>query len=322
MIRYLRFSLVVGVLNLVGGTLAFAERTFVDGMVAKVDNAPILHSQVDEKVKKGPLIRVSPYPAAETADSYERALQDEVNFRIVMRKAKELNIEVEESKVDEQMERIMKPKDAPPLTLPQFEQLLIREGKTLKAFRQDLRDQYLLMHFRARVIMPLVKVTQRDVENHYLKKAGTPAESVKFHLQHIAFSAVAGSSEYAKQQERAQAFCAQLAAGKSLKEAEGALEAGHATPSSPWVVQAKDLAPQIRGEIEPLSEGQASKPIAAADGVHVFFVERKEFAGSDEFAAQKEQLEYELRQEELGVQLQRWLEQERAKSKITILSRQ
>ncbi len=329
MIKDIGFSLFLAALCMAGSADAKEQsggvhppREFVDGIVVRVNDTAIIHSQVDEKVKKGPLIRVSSYPAAESADSYERALQDEINHCLVMRKAKELNIEVEENKIDEQLERLMKPKDAPPISPQQFEQLLIHEGKTLKGFRQDLKDQFLLMYFRSRVIMPLVKITQREVENFYFKKSGVPAESVKFHLQHLFFAASADNKPvYKDQLGRAEDLYRQFSTGKPLKQVVTALDSAYVTGPNVWVVEAKDLAPQIRAEIEPLSEGQGSKPISASDGIHIFYLESKEFAGSDKFAAQKEQLEYELRQEELVVQLQRWLEQERSRAKITMITR-
>jgi peptidyl-prolyl cis-trans isomerase SurA len=293
------------------------EKTFLDGVVAEVDASPILHSQIDEKVKKGPLIKVSPYPAPESASSYEQALQDEINMRIIVRKAGELGIEIEDAKIEEHIEKIQQQNKLSRAGLIDF---LSQQGKTFKSYRKDTENQLLLMHFRGRVLMPLVKVTQRDIENYYAKKTGTSSEAISFYLRQIFLAAPANSPQYKKQQQKAEEIYQQLSKGKNFRELEKSFDRGDGNQAAEtFVVKAKDLAPQIRAEVEALGEGQFSKPIATGAGVYVIFVERKDFADKGGFAAQKEQLEYELRQNELATQLNRWLEQERSKSKITIV---
>jgi peptidyl-prolyl cis-trans isomerase SurA len=288
------------------------ERVFRDGIVAEVDGAAILHSQVDEKVKEGPLITVSSFPADESAPVYERALQDLINSRLIKRKAAEKGIEVEESKVDEHIDRIIAENH---LTKTRFKQLLREQGKSYEEYRQDIKDQMLLMHFRGRELMPLVKVTQRDVENYYFKKSGTSAEVTNLQLRQIFLPASKGSSDYQNKLLKAQEIHNQLLKGKSFKE----LEKEHLkAEGSTFTVKVRDLAPQIRTVVAALGEGEFSPPVATDSGIYVFMVEKKTFADSGGFAAQKEKLEYELRQEELNEQLKRWLKDERLKANITL----
>jgi peptidyl-prolyl cis-trans isomerase SurA len=289
------------------------KRKFIDGIVAAVDGTVILDSQVQEKVHKGPLVVVSPSPALDSALSKEKALQDEINMSIILRKCKELEITVEESKVDEHITRILEQNKT---NLDGLKEFLRQQGKSFPSYRQDIKNQILLMHFRGRVLMPLVKVTERDIENYYAKKTGTSAETISLHLRQLSFPARVGTSAYGEQEKKAQVLYKSLSDSKDKKAIEKALAAQDA---SLMVVKAKDLAPQIRAEVESLGEGQISKPIATGDGLYLVYVERKDFADSGKFAEQKEALENELRQNELAVQLERWLAQERSKSKITIM---
>ena len=84
---------------------AVEGEVLVDRIVAVVDGHPILYSSVMDKVDKGPLVVVSEYPAEETSPPYERALQDAINFQLVMAKAKDLEIDVRDDEVEAEIAR-------------------------------------------------------------------------------------------------------------------------------------------------------------------------------------------------------------------------
>ena len=85
-------------------------------------------------------------------------------------------------------------------------------------------------------------------------------------------------------------------------------------------VKVKDLATQIRTEVEALDIGQFTAPVRTSLGFHIFFLEEKKFSGSQEFLSKKKQLEFELRNLELGNQTRRWLTEQRQKSKVEIVA--
>jgi parvulin-like peptidyl-prolyl isomerase len=80
-----------------------------------------------------------------------------------------------------------------------------------------------------------------------------------------------------------------------------------------------DLSANIRKEISPLAVGQVSKPIKVAGNFHIFKLEEKTFSGSDDYARSKRKLEFELRSLEIFDQTQKWIVDQRRRSKIIIM---
>ena len=75
----------------------------------------------------------------------------------------------------------------------------------------------------------------------------------------------------------------------------------------------------IRSNLEALGIGAFTKPIETPGGYFIFYVEKRQFAGSDDFGRQKKKLEFELRSLELESQTMKWLAEERRRSKIEII---
>ncbi|WP_412535392.1 peptidylprolyl isomerase [Pseudobacteriovorax antillogorgiicola] len=81
----------------------------------------------------------------------------------------------------------------------------------------------------------------------------------------------------------------------------------------------KDLAPVFRQAIEGLDEKQFTAPVKVGPGAYFFYLEKKEFAGNDEFRKVKGQLGQRLRQEQIGDQTMKWIENQRRRSEIKII---
>ena len=81
----------------------------------------------------------------------------------------------------------------------------------------------------------------------------------------------------------------------------------------------KDLAAVFRDAIDGLDEKQFTSPVRAGAGVYIFYVERKEFAGNEEFRKVKGQLAQRLRQEQVGQQTMKWIENQRRRSEIKVI---
>src|SRR4051812_32000080 len=87
------------------GPVARAQttETLIDRIAAIADGVPILYTDIREKVKNGPLVVVSDYPADDKSPEYDRALQDSINFELIMAKARDLEIDVREDEVDSEI---------------------------------------------------------------------------------------------------------------------------------------------------------------------------------------------------------------------------
>ena len=82
-------------------SVAFSNEILLDRLAAEVNGQPIFYSEVMDKVKRGPLITVSPYPSKESDPQFDIALNDMINIQLLKLKSKELDIEVTDEEGDE-----------------------------------------------------------------------------------------------------------------------------------------------------------------------------------------------------------------------------
>lgn len=293
----------------------------VDRIVAIVDAHPILASQVQAKVDKGPLVVVSEFPAEESAPPQERALQDAINFELVLIKAKDLEIDVRDDEVDQEIKSFL---DSRSVTRDELMEHLKGQGQTYEQYRDDFRDQMILRRFQGRVIAPLIKVTDKDVETYYLKKSGATSDLVELVLRQILISVSPTSSDDVVEAKRrlSQEVHQKLVDGMGFAEAVKVYSDEATARENGGLlgpVKSKDLAPAIRGEVEVLEPGKFTLPVRTSLGFHIFYLEEKRFAGSQEYQTRRRELEFELRNVELQNQTRRWLSEQRQKSKVEIL---
>jgi parvulin-like peptidyl-prolyl isomerase len=293
----------------------------LDRVAAVVDGRPILYSDIRAKVEKGPLVVVSEFPLEETAPAYDRALQDSVNFELMLSKAKELEIDVRDDEVDADIKSFL---EARGLNQEGLLEHLKQSQMTLADYKKDFKNQMILRKFQGRVIAPLIKITDKDVETYYLKRAGSASDLIELVLRHILISVPKGSVPAVIEAKRklAAEVHQKIADGMAFQEAakiysdeQRARESGGLMAP----VRAKDLIGPIREGVESLEVGQITQPIQTSLGFHLFQLDQKKFAGSQEFLSKKRQLENELRNQELVEQTRHWLSEQRQRTKIELL---
>ena len=81
-----------------------------------------------------------------------------------------------------------------------------------------------------------------------------------------------------------------------------------------------DLAPAFRDVVKGLNEAEFSEPVRTPGGYFLFALEKKSVSESVDFKEKRKELEFKLRQEEIGKQTKKWLEDERRRSKIRVVA--
>ncbi len=301
---------------------AKGEEVLLDKVAAVVDGRPILYSEVKQKVDKGPLVVVSEFPLDETAPPYDRALQDAINFQLVLSRAKELEIDVREDEVNEEIKSFLESRG---LNRDGLQEHLRQTGSSFEDYKRDFKDQMILRKFQGRVIAPLIKITDKDVETYYLKRAGAAADLMELVLRQVLVSIPSGANPAILEAKRrlAAEVHQKITDGMQFAEAvklytddQSGRQSGGLMPP----VRAKDLMSAIKTAVEGLEVGQFTQPVQTALGFHIFLLEEKKFAGSRDFQNKKRQLENELRTQELLDQTRHWLSEQRQRTKVEIVS--
>jgi parvulin-like peptidyl-prolyl isomerase len=207
----------------------------------------------------------------------------------------------------------------------QLRQMLAEQNKPYEEYREDLRLQFLIRRFQGRVILPQIKITEKDVETYYLKKLGSTNQVIELELRQLVVFVDDNTPEEIKSSK--QALVAEvhqkLKGGLDFIEAvklysdekDARDRAGLMAP-----IKLANLAPVLQKALSELNKGEYTSPVQTPAGFHIFFVENKILSGGRDFQEKKDALEQELRMVEIVNTMNKWLEQQHQKSKIEVLS--
>ena len=154
----------------------------MDRLLAEVNGEAILFSDIEKKVEKGPLVVVSAYPLEGGVDEFDLGLQDEINLRLMLQRAEELGINIDEAKLDQEIQRFL---DGRNIDEAQLSSILAQQGLSMDQYRQDFRQQMLLNQFQGREIYPMIQINDRDLELLYISQVGNSSKNVKVILRQI-----------------------------------------------------------------------------------------------------------------------------------------
>jgi parvulin-like peptidyl-prolyl isomerase len=289
------------------------SESLVDRVLAVVNGRPIFFSDIRRKIETGPLVMVSEYPANKDAPNQTRALNDAINFELVMGAAKDLDIEVSDSDLDQEINRYL---DEQKISRDKLGDLLRNEGETLENYRRDFRNQMVLRRFQRRVIAPSIKVTDKDVETYYLSQSGVQvSDMVEVSLKQLVIKIDSSMSKDLANAKKSLAndIYAKLKSGLDFNDAIGLYSDDPAAKSQdrkPLVVKLKDLSSALKTAIEPLKTGEFTTPIATGGGLTIFYLAERKIGENKDFASKKPKIEQELRMLELGTQTNRWLSEQ------------
>jgi parvulin-like peptidyl-prolyl isomerase len=296
--------------------VAFAQgngEVLIDRVLAVVNGRPIFYSDIRRKIETGPLVVVSEYPAGKDATNQVKALNDAINFELVMGAAKDLDIEVTDSDLDQEINRYL---DEQKISKDKLPELLRNEGETIENYRRDFRNQMVLRRFQRKVIAPLIKVTDKDIETYYLSQAGVQVnDMVEVSLKQITIKIDASMSKdlAAAKRSLANDIYGKLKNGLDFNDAMGLYSddpSAKSTDQKPLVIKLKDLSSTLKTSIEPLKAGEFTSPITTGNGITIFQVVERKIGENREFASKKQKIEQELRMHELGTQTGRWLSEQ------------
>lgn len=292
---------VVSVINMTG----HAQPVLVDKIVAVVDDYPLLHSEVEDKLSAGPLVILTDFPADNMTSRRRRAINDLINLQLVREALAEHDVEVSDRQVERRIDDFLASRNLNRADLKDF---LQAQGKSYRQYQQDFRTQMMVDLFYRSLIVPQIKITTADVYTYYLKKSGRTGDLTTVDLRQILIST---------DKQQADQLYRQLQQGLAFGKAIERYHDSRVTSDMPKILL-KDLAPELRVEVESLDVGSFSKPIKTALGYHLFQVVAKQQHTDEKFLAGKDQLELELKNQELARQTRLWLAKRHQQINITL----
>jgi peptidyl-prolyl cis-trans isomerase SurA len=275
-----RFAL-LGSLLLAAG-LAHAQAD-LDAIVGKVEDMPILRSEVERQVE---LFRLQAPNDSTPADSLRKAaLESMIESKVMLAEAKAESVQASDNEVEQRLTKSIENMRAQFPTEAAFQEQLKREGVSLaqlkEKHREDARSQIMIQKLVDRNLRPKVgEPTTKEMEQFYASHQDSfPPEPEKLDLSHILIVPKPGEQAQRNFQSRLQ----QTIQATKLKKnfATTAKKLSQDLNSAPnggdlgWVSKG-DLFPEIEKQVSKLKVGQVSGPIQSRVGIHfVKMIERK-----------------------------------------------
>ena len=260
-------------LPLVFGPLSIHARV-LDKVAAKVNSEIITLSVIEERAE----ILRQKYVGAPISISEQDLLKEALNMVIEeslqIQEGKKLGFVIDEDAVDAAMEEIIK-KNV--LADGQLQEMLKREGRTLKSYKNHIRDQIMVSKITRFEIGNRVKVSEKSIIKYYKENQKEFWQEGKVKARHILFIAERGSSEKIRREKLQQAKKILLKLRKGNDFAKLAMKYSEDISASNggdvgFVGRGK-MVPEFEEAVFNLKPGQVSDIVKTEYGYHIIKVE-------------------------------------------------
>ena len=257
--------------------------TLVDRIVAVVNKEVITYSELNEAVSAAErqLRRQGTLPPER--EVLERQMLERLIFdKVQLQFARDSGIRVDELQVDRAVQRIAENNK---MTLAEFRSTLERDGVSLNAWREDLREQIILTRLREREVDDKIQVSDSEIDLFLDDTKAVPEERVEYNLAHILvrvpeqasperIQAAREKAEKARDEARASSDFGRIAA--SFSDAQDALQGGVLG----WRTQ--DRLPELYASaLLGMKPGEVSEVLRSPAGFHVLKLIERRGSGAD-----------------------------------------
>lgn len=303
-------------------TPAAAQKALMDRLVAVVGGKPVTYSDIRHRIEQGPLVVLSAFPSGADASPSQQALNDLINLKLVEIEAEKLGLDVNEDDLESEIDAFAKKRD---LTVDRLKEILAAQGMPYAQYKRDFRTQLIASKFQGRVILPQVNVSDKDIEVFLLSQGSRQGGEAKLQLRKLFIAVPDQKSELVKKTKKqlVDKIHGELKNGLVFSEAvkvysDSAFDRknGGLIPS----VNLSDLSPAFQKKVKPLNEGEITDPIPVPSGYFIFKLEKKFIDKGEDYQKVRRQAEFALRKQKSQQQLSRWLEVQRRKTRIELLS--
>ena len=253
-----------------------SDRVLVEGVMVRVNERIVTVSEFTDRVRTE-ASQLSPVPTGEEMRQFaEMLLQEVVNELVLLERATEKRVEVDEQMVDQALENLRKENNLEDDKA--WEQALASSGMTVDLLRERYRRTLTLQRAVQGEVRP-TEVTEEELRREYEAEKEKYSVPAKVELQQV-FLANTGEDDSATMR-RAEGMVERVRAGADLK-AEATLAGAELQDLG--AIPVEDCRPDLRAAIDPLSAGGVTDPLAVAGGVQIIRLVQRIPAGYRPFA--------------------------------------
>lgn len=300
-------------------------RETIDRIVAYVNDDIIVLSELNDEI--------APFLEQIRQTGYSQEKQDEMRFRLredmlnrlveqrlTDQEIKKAGISVSEEEIDQNVERL---KQANRMTQEMLTEALEKQGMTLGAYRDRLKEQILRSRLVTREVSSKIVVTDTDIKTYYDSHPEEFRGETLVHLRHLTFSLDEATSQGQKDAARWEmaAIEKQLAAGTSFQAIEkefndkGAGRRG----GDLGAFRMNTLSPALQTAVAKTAAGGVTELLETDQGLQIFYVQEVTPAEDQKLENVSAAISEKIYKQRVDEKFAHWLEDLKKRSQIKIV---
>jgi len=251
---------------------SLVEGQIFDRIVAKVNTEIITLSSIEGRAK---VLKQKYMENYDDNQILEEALEMMIDEKLQVQQGKKMGFEVDDITVDAAINNIEKKNS---LGEGQLAIMLESEGKSMEAYKSNIRDQILVSKITRFEMGSRVAVSQRQIEKYYYDNQKEFWESGKVRVKHILILFEKGASEVIrkKKNKEIKRILTEIKEGKDFEEAavEYSEDVSASMGGDVGFVAKGQMVPEFEKAVYRLKEGEISDVVETKYGYHIIKVEK------------------------------------------------
>ncbi len=251
----------------------------IDGVIAIVNDTPILRSQLDRAVAQASAqLQVQNKPVPPAQQLYPQVLDQLITKQIQLDIIKRQGLQAEENAVNAALTNLAQQNGV--ASLAEFQQKLdAQRAGSYQALRQKVSEDLAIQTLQQQQLASRIKISDQDVDNFLKSPESNALEKSQYRTLHIRVPFVADATGKTSDKQKKQALSVATQIAKNLQAENANIEQIMTDAQTNYNAQiqggdmgyhvAAELPTELSKNITALEVGQVTNPIATAEGYNV-----------------------------------------------------
>ena len=251
----------------------------IDGVIAIVNDTPILRSQLDRAVAQASAqLQAQNKPVPPVQQLYPQVLDQLITKQIQLDIIKRQGLQAEENAVNAALTNLAQQNGV--ASLAEFQQKLdAQRAGSYQALRQKVSEDLAIQTLQQQQLASRIKISDQDVDNFLKSPESNALEKSQYRTLHIRVPFVADAAGKTSDKQKKQALTVATQIAKNLQAENANIEQIMTDAQSNYNAQiqggdmgyhvAAELPTELSKNITALEVGQVTNPIATAEGYNV-----------------------------------------------------
>lgn len=251
----------------------------IDGVIAIVNDTPILRSQLDRAVAQASAqLQAQNKPVPPVQQLYPQVLDQLITKQIQLDIIKRQGLQAEENAVNAALTNLAQQNGV--ASLAEFQQKLdAQRAGSYQALRQKVSEDLAIQTLQQQQLASRIKISDQDVDNFLKSPESNALEKSQYRTLHIRVPFIADAAGKTSDKQKKQALTVATQIAKNLQAENANIEQIMTDAQANYNAQiqggdmgyhvAAELPTELSKNITALEVGQVTNPIATAEGYNV-----------------------------------------------------